>query len=265
MHGQSFIQMMINKVSWKKIFHLLKWEICSFVKDMFHLLCVLYPMLSTFYLPDSPESITAQIWHKGLDLYEFLDEYFNSCTLLPFEDDAHLQSTLVLMTTTHFKSMQLRLWLQNLSAEPVTMCKKSLLVLTQASELQMGRGDCCPICGSLETCDFVSMTETGVILRMTQVINFWHCHVHLCQSVAIHIPRSVAQDMGKMWDCPMFNYHHFINESYSLIIRYGATDEINYDNLLWRTLSKTSGPFSTRGKNQEWGMCKFGNTGMWSA
>ena len=208
--------------------------------------CALYPTLSAFYLSDSLASITVQFWHKGLDLYGFLDE-------------------LVLVTTTHFKSMQLRLWLHNLSAEPVTMCKKSLLVLTYASELQMGQGDCCPFCGSLETCDFVSMTETDIILHMTQVIHFCSCHVHLCLSVAIHIPRSAAQDMGNNVGYVMFNYHHLINEACPLIIWYGASDEINYANLVWRTLRKTCGPFLTGGQIQEWGMCKFLNTRMWSA
>ena len=84
-----------------------------------------------------------------------------------------------------------------MSAELVTTCKESLLVLTQASELQMGQGNCYPFSGALERCDIVSMRETDVILRMTQFTHFCHCHVHLCQSVAIHVPRSAVQELGK--------------------------------------------------------------------
>ena len=192
-HGQNSIWMMLNKVLWKNILFISIGKFVLFAKDTFHPLCALYPTLSTFYSFDPLASIAVQIWQKELDLYEFLDEYFDSCTLLPFEDDVHLQSMLVLVNTTHFKSLQLRLWLQNLSTEPV-MCKESMLVLTQASELKMGRGDCYPFCGALERCDFVSMKETDVILRMTQVTYFCHCHVHLCQSVAIHVPRLAVQD-----------------------------------------------------------------------
>ena len=147
-----------------------------------------------YYVFISTSSLTAQIWRNELDLSEFLDGQFCSCTPVPFYDGAHLQSMLVLVTTSSFKFLQLRLWLKNLSPEPVTACEQSLIVLTQMSELKMGHGHCNPFCGALAGCDLAIKSGFNASLRITEVTYLCHCQVHHCQNVAIHVPKSAVQD-----------------------------------------------------------------------
>ena len=142
----------------------------------------------------SASALTVQIWRYELELSEFLDGQFSSCTPLPFYDDVHLQSMLILVTTSSFKFLQLHLWLQNLSPEPVTACELSLIALTQMSELKMGQGHCYPFCGTLTRCNMATQSEINASLRITEVTYSCHCQVHHCQSVAIHVPKSAVQN-----------------------------------------------------------------------
>ena len=164
-------------------------------------------------------SITAEIWQKELDLSQFLDGQITSCAVVPFyggahtevnlselqdeelmevsyHDGPHLPSVLVVMTATPFQSLQLRIWLQNLSPEPVTDCELPLLVMTQTSELPMGRGDCHPFCGGLARCDFVSKWKSVASATITGVEYSCHCRAPRCLNISIYIPRSALQHLG---------------------------------------------------------------------
>ena len=183
------------------------------------LLCVCSQDYQGFLVSNSVAPVTAEIWRKELDLSQFLDDQIISCAAVPFYGGAHkevnlseiqdeqfievpfydgplLQSVSVLMTTTPFQSLQLRLWLQNLSPEPVTTCEQPLLVLTQTSELQMGRGDCHPFCGGLAWCDFVSKWKSVASATITGVEYSCYCQAWRCQNISIHIPRSALQYLG---------------------------------------------------------------------
>ena len=138
----------------------------------------------------SPRAVT---WRQEMDLSAFLDEQPTTCTTIPFHD-VHLQSVPVLVTTEAFKSLKLRLTMQNLSAEPVTKCGLPVFVLTQASELELGQANCKPFCDLLVKCDLVSKLDVDPITNVAAIDYVCHCQVDSCKGVAVHVPRSAVLD-----------------------------------------------------------------------
>ena len=125
---------------------------------------------------------TATARGRDLDLSEFLDDQPETCTTVAFYD-AYLQSAPVVVTTDSFKSLQLRLWMRNLSAEPGTNCDLPVLVTTRASELEPGQGSCKPFCNALVKCDLESKPEVVSPLNVSNYI--CHCQVDRCKGVII--------------------------------------------------------------------------------
>ena len=149
--------------------------------------------MCTFLLHLAP--LKAVAWQRELNLSAFLDDVPSTCTALTF-NDVHLQSVPILVTTEAFAQLQLRLWVQNLSTEPMTDCDLSLLVLTQASELEPGQGSCQPFCGLLTKCELVSKPGGNAVLTVEVIDYLCHCQVHRCKGVAVHIPRSAILHPG---------------------------------------------------------------------
>ena len=137
--------------------------------------------------------LKAVAWQRESDLAAFLDDQPFTCTTIPF-NDVHLQSVPVFVTTQAFTQLQLRLWVQNLSAELVTGCDLPLLVLSQASKMKLGQGSCEPFCGILTRCELVSKRDVNTALTVVAIDYLCHCQVRRCRGVTVHVPRSAVLD-----------------------------------------------------------------------